>query len=252
MLAADGWCKTLDAAASGYVRAEAAGALMLEMVTEAHAQAYVAAVVAGSAVNQDGRSSGLTAPNGPAQQEVVRAALTAAGMAAAALSAVQLHGTGTSLGDPIEVGALAAVMASPAKAGGASSAARRSLALMAGKSLIGHSEPAAGVMGLAHAHLAVAQRASLPLLHLHSGELSSAAGQQMVGATFSPVVLPVSPHCPPAPQSTPTLPRPCTRASGACPASPARCRPTTRRPSAASARLPSKAPMRMCFWQRRW
>ena len=167
MLAADGRCKTLDAAADGYVRAEAAGALFLEMMPEAQLalpQAGVTAVLAGSAVGQDGRSSGLTAPNGPAQQEVMRAALASAGLAAAAVGAVQLHGTGTSLGDPIEVGAAAAVMIAGRPAGAPP------LALMAAKSLVGHSEPAAGVMGLAHAHLAVAQRAALPLLHLHAGE----------------------------------------------------------------------------------
>ena len=165
MLAADGRCKTLDAAADGYVRAEAAGALFIELLPDSQmrqAAAQVAAVVAGSAVGQDGRSSGLTAPNGPAQQEVMRAALASGGMAAAQVGAVQLHGTGTSLGDPIEVGALAAVMLAAPR--------QQPLALMAGKSLIGHSEPAAGVMGLVHAHLAVALGASLPVLHLQSGE----------------------------------------------------------------------------------
>lgn len=166
MLAADGRCKVLDAAADGYVRAEAAGALFVELLPDSQVQqagSQVTALVAGSAVGQDGRSSGLTAPNGPAQQEVMRAALATAGLTAGQVGAVQLHGTGTSLGDPIEVGALAAVMvAAPRK---------QPLALMAGKSLIGHSEPAAGVMGLAHAHLSVALSASLPILHLHAGEL---------------------------------------------------------------------------------
>lgn len=166
MLAADGRCKTLDAAADGYVRAEAAGALFVEMLPDSQVQqagSQVTAIVSGSAVGQDGRSSGLTAPNGPAQQEVMRAALVTAGLSAGQVGAVQLHGTGTSLGDPIEVGALAAVMvAAPRK---------QPLALMAGKSLIGHSEPAAGVMGLAHAQLSVALSASLPILHLHAGKL---------------------------------------------------------------------------------
>lgn len=172
MLAADGRCKTLDAAADGYVRAEAAGAMMLEMMAEAQArrqgQHALVAVVAGSAVNQDGRSSGLTAPNGPAQQEVMRAALGTADLAAGSVTAVQLHGTGTSLGDPIEVGALAAVLV--AAPGSSAKLAPAPLALMAGKSLIGHSEPAAGVMGLAHSQLAVALHASLPIMHLHSGK----------------------------------------------------------------------------------
>lgn len=167
MLAADGRCKTLDAVADGYVRAEAAGSMLLELLLEGKLrQQRAAAVLVGSAVNQDGRSSGLTAPNGPAQQDVMRAALSIAGMASSAVSAVQLHGTGTSLGDPIEVGALAAVMVASAafQPNGAPTA------LMAGKSLIGHSEPAAGVMGLGHAHLAVALRASLPVLHLHTSK----------------------------------------------------------------------------------
>ena len=140
MLALDGRCKTLDAAADGYVRAEAAGALFLEMMPESHLlqqQRQVTAVVAGSAVNQDGRSSGLTAPNGPAQQEVLRAALAAAGLAATAVSTVQMHGTGTSLGDPIEVGALAAALVDR-RQGGAP------LVLMAAKSWSGHAEPGAG------------------------------------------------------------------------------------------------------------
>ena len=166
MLAADGRCKTLDAAADGYVRAEAAGAMLLELVPEREAQDALIAVVIGSAVNQDGRSSGLTAPNGPAQQEVLRASLASAGMTAAGVSGLELHGTGTSLGDPIEVGALEAVLAS----------APRPLVLMAGKSLVGHSEPAAGVMGLAHGRMVVALQASLPILHLHTGKASGLHG----------------------------------------------------------------------------
>jgi acyl transferase domain-containing protein len=163
MLAADGRCKTLDASADGYVRAEAAGAMLLELAAEAHlAESKATMLLLSSAVNQDGRSNGLTAPNGPAQQEVLRAALGTAGLAPQAINAVQLHGTGTSLGDPIELGALAAVFA------GAQSA--KPLALMAGKSLVGHSEPAAGMMGLAHAHLSVASGASLPILHLQAGK----------------------------------------------------------------------------------
>ena len=167
MLAVDGRCKTLDAAADGYVRAEAVGSALLELLPAyAQRQSQVAAfaVLVGSAVNQDGRSSGLTAPNGPAQQEVLRATLGMAGIQAAAVSAVELHGTGTSLGDPIELGALAAVHVKPA------ASTSRPLVLMAGKSLIGHSEPAAGMMGLAHAQAAVALGAALPLLHLQTGE----------------------------------------------------------------------------------
>jgi acyl transferase domain-containing protein len=95
MLAPDGRCKTLDAAADGYVRAEAAGVMVLQLLAGAgEAPAGCQALIRGTAVNQDGRSSSLTAPNGPAQQEVVRAALAAAGLGAADVSTLQMHGTG--------------------------------------------------------------------------------------------------------------------------------------------------------------
>jgi acyl transferase domain-containing protein len=102
MLAPDGRCKTLDAAADGYVRAEAAGLLLLQAYSAdaaSSAASNMLAVLAGSAVNQDGRSSSLTAPNGPAQQEVLRAALTNGGLTPADLTGLQMHGTGTALGE---------------------------------------------------------------------------------------------------------------------------------------------------------
>jgi acyl transferase domain-containing protein len=157
MLSADGRCKTLDAAADGYVRAEALGALFLQRETLGGSGM---ALICSTAVNQDGRSSSLTAPNGPAQQEAVRVALSGANMVFSDLQAIQMHGTGTGLGDPIEVGALAALRAED-------NMRSACLTLMAGKSLAGHSEPAAGVMGVSHAQLAVGMHASLPVLHLH-------------------------------------------------------------------------------------
>ena len=68
------------------------------------------AVIQGTAVNQDGRSSSLTAPNGPSQQALVTAALSDGGLDAAQVAYVAVHGTGTPLGDPIEVGALAGAL----------------------------------------------------------------------------------------------------------------------------------------------
>jgi acyl transferase domain-containing protein len=100
MLSQDGRCKTLDASADGYVRAEAVAAMMLQAVPAGSGSAgSYAALVLGSAVNQDGRSSGLTAPNGPAQQTVLRAALTDAGLQAPDVTALFMHGTGTPLGE---------------------------------------------------------------------------------------------------------------------------------------------------------
>ena len=106
---ADGRCKTLDASADGYVRSEAAVVLVLRALAydgsdPAHGLGRAAIVLLGSAVNQDGRSSSLTAPNGPAQQAVVRAALLGGSLAPGSVDTLHLHGTGTALGDPIEVG----------------------------------------------------------------------------------------------------------------------------------------------------
>merc|ERR1711907_394296 len=114
MLASDGRCKTLDAAADGYVRAEACAALKL---TTSPYKEGLPVTLKGVSVNQDGRSSSLTAPNGPAQQSVMRAALRMdAGLS---LSNLHMHGTGTALGDPIEVGAASAVLAAQPIAKGA-------------------------------------------------------------------------------------------------------------------------------------
>ena len=85
MMAPDGRCKTFDAAADGYVRAEGGVVLTLKLERDARAAGdRILAVVRGSAINQDGRSNGITAPNGPSQEAVMRAALANAGVAAAA------------------------------------------------------------------------------------------------------------------------------------------------------------------------
>ncbi|DBA84018.1 TPA: hypothetical protein ACH3X1_006502 [Trebouxia sp. C0004] len=166
MLSAAGRCQTLDSGADGYVRAEGCGTMMLQKADESHNSAQgdgqaVLAFMHATAVNQDGRSSSLTAPNGPSQQGVIRQALQASALKPAHMHALQLHGTGTPLGDPIEFGAAAAVMA-------ADKTHSSPLSLLAAKSWCGHSEPAAGVLGLAHAHLALSQQSVLPVLHLRS------------------------------------------------------------------------------------
>ena len=95
--APDGRCKTLDSAADGYVRGEAAGMLLLSSVAAMQQQAAAAAIIRGTSVNQDGRSSALTAPNGPAQQAVIRDTLGAAGLQPHDVSSLSMHGTGTPL-----------------------------------------------------------------------------------------------------------------------------------------------------------
>ena len=159
MMAADGRCKTFDASADGFVRGEGCGVVVLKRLTEAIADGdNILAVIRGTAINQDGRSSGLTVPNGSAQQEVIRRALKNAGVDPAEVGYVETHGTGTSLGDPIEVHALHAVY-------GAGRSQRDSLALGSIKSNIGHLETAAGVAGLIKAVLVLSHGELPPQLH---------------------------------------------------------------------------------------
>lgn len=152
MMAPDGRCKTFDAAADGYVRAEGGVVLALKLESDARAAGdRILAIVRGSAINQDGRSNGITAPNGPSQEAVIRAALANASAAAADVGYVEAHGTGTPLGDPIEMGALQAVYGQ----------AGRTLPVGSIKTNIGHAEGAAGLAGVAKAILAL-QKASIP------------------------------------------------------------------------------------------
>lgn len=142
-LAPDGRSKTFTAAADGYGRGEGVGVAVLMRLDDAEREGRpILAVLRGSAVMHDGASSGLTVPNGVAQQEVIRAALADAGVAAHEVGAVETHGTGTSLGDPIEVGALDAVI-------GAGAPGRPVPALLSTlKSRLGHLEGAAGIAAL--------------------------------------------------------------------------------------------------------
>jgi acyl transferase domain-containing protein len=164
MLAADGRCKTFDAAADGYVRGEGCGVVVLKRLSDAVADGdRVLAVIRGSAVNQDGPSGGLTVPNGPAQQAVIRQALQRAGVAAREVGYVEAHGTGTSLGDPIEIAALGAVL-------GDQRAADHPLLIGSAKTNIGHLESAAGIAGLIKVVLAL-QHQHVPA-HLHLRRLN--------------------------------------------------------------------------------
>jgi acyl transferase domain-containing protein len=159
MMSPDGRCKTFDARADGYVRGEGCVVIALKRLADAEAnQDQVLAVIRGTAINHDGRSGGLTAPNGPAQEAVIRAALADAGLAPSQVSYVETHGTGTSLGDPIEVRAMGAVY-------GAERDPQSPLTIASVKTNIGHLEAVAGVAGLIKTVLMLQHR-EIPR-HLH-------------------------------------------------------------------------------------
>ena len=158
MMAADGRCKTFDAAADGYVRGEGCGVVVLRRLADCPSSGRVLAVIRGSAINQDGRSAGLTAPNGPSQDAVIRAAVEAAGVTPGQIGYVETHGTGTPLGDPIEVQAIASAIGTGREAG-------RPLPIGSIKTNIGHLEAAAGIAGLLKVVVALQHR-EIPA-HLH-------------------------------------------------------------------------------------
>jgi len=141
-LAADSRCKTFDASADGYARGEGCGMLVLKRVRDAVRDGdRILALVRGSAINHDGPSSGLTVPNQQAQKKVIRQALKSAKLDPSQVSYVECHGTGTSLGDPLEVKALDEVYCQNRDKD-------NPLMLGAVKTNVGHLEAAAGVAGL--------------------------------------------------------------------------------------------------------
>lgn len=162
MLAPDGRCKTFDAAADGFARGEGCAVLVLKRLEDALADGDpILAVVRGTATNQDGRSGGLTVPNGPAQEAVIRAALDDAGLSPDDIDYVEAHGTGTSLGDPIEVRALAAALRKDRDTA-------RPLLIGSVKTNIGHLESAAGIAGVVKVALALQHRRLPPHLHFRN------------------------------------------------------------------------------------
>lgn len=179
-LAPDGRCKTFDASADGFSRGEGCGLIVLKRLADAlAAHDTILAVIRGSAVNHDGPSSGLTVPNELAQESLIREALHNAGVQPDDVGYVETHGTGTSLGDPIELQALDAVF-SP----------RTTPPLFVGsvKTNIGHLEAAAGIAGLIKTVLAFQHREIPPHLHF-------AMPTPRVNWSELPIVIPTEP-CP--------------------------------------------------------
>jgi acyl transferase domain-containing protein/acyl-CoA synthetase (AMP-forming)/AMP-acid ligase II/NADPH:quinone reductase-like Zn-dependent oxidoreductase/acyl carrier protein len=170
MLSKEGRCKAIDAAADGYVRAEAASALALRRRRNGAAAESSSlpalAIVLGAAVGNDGRSASLTAPSGVAQQRVLREALAQARAAPAEVGLLSMHGTGTPLGDPIECGAIGEVFL--LSRGSGSGAPPPPLALAASKARFGHAEPGAGMVAVVTALEAAAHLRVDPVMHLRA------------------------------------------------------------------------------------
>ena len=159
MLSPQGRCKTFDQSADGYVRGEGSAVVLLKTLRHALRDGdQIHAVIRGSSTNQDAASSGLTVPNGVAQQRLIRKALRQAKLAPEQIQYIEAHGTGTSLGDPIEVNALAEVFSNKQRN-------QRPLLLGSVKTNIGHLEAAAGVAGLMKVVLSL-QHQEIPA-HLH-------------------------------------------------------------------------------------
>ena len=175
MMAADGRCKTFDAKADGYVRAEGCGAVVLKRLSDAlRDRDHILALVRGSAVNQDGRTAGIAAPNASAQQSVIREALAQAGVAPRELTYIEAHGTGTSIGDPIEVEAIKGAL-------GKATPGELPCLMGSVKANIGHLENASGMASLAKV-LACLQHDEIPG-QLHFTKLNpriSLAGTRIV------------------------------------------------------------------------
>ncbi|MER5469952.1 SDR family NAD(P)-dependent oxidoreductase [Streptomyces sp. NPDC002685] len=161
-LADNGRCKPFDASADGITRGEGCGVVVLKRLPDAQRDGdRILAVIRGTAVNSDGRSAGLMAPNPIAQQALLGSALRDAGAEAADIDYVEAHGTGTLLGDPIEAGALGAVL-------GRGRPADRPLLIGSVKSNLGHLEGAAGVTGLIKTVLSLHHGQLPATLHFHS------------------------------------------------------------------------------------
>ncbi|WP_415822574.1 beta-ketoacyl synthase N-terminal-like domain-containing protein, partial [Bordetella tumbae] len=163
MLSADGRCKAFSAQANGYVRGEGVGMLVLKPLSAAQRDGdHIYGLILGSAQNHGGRANSLTAPNPVAQAQLVESAFRDAGVDPRTVGYIEAHGTGTSLGDPVEVQGLKRAFRALA---GAGELAAGSIGLGTIKSNIGHLELAAGVAGLIKVLLQMRHKRLVKSLH---------------------------------------------------------------------------------------
>merc|ERR1719162_1600098 len=136
MLTSVGRCFTFDHSADGFARGEGIGSVIFKHCVNGLQSEGRWAMLIGSCINQDGKSASMTAPHGPSQQEVIRASMREGGLDTSGITIAECHGTGTALGDPIEVGALRGIF----------NASRHTpLLLTSAKTCLGHMEAGAGM-----------------------------------------------------------------------------------------------------------
>nr|WP_127483821.1 SDR family NAD(P)-dependent oxidoreductase [Paenibacillus ehimensis] len=158
-LSTEGKCRSFGKGGDGYVPGEGVGAVLITTVAEAEKHGYpIYAVIKGSALNHTGRTSGATVPDPVTQSEVIASALAAAHIDPRTIGYIEAHGTGTSLGDPIELQGLERVY-------GAAGADKQTCAIGSVKSSIGHLEAAAGIAGLTKLLLQFRHKEIFPSLH---------------------------------------------------------------------------------------
>jgi len=159
MLSSDGQCKSFGRGGNGFVPGEGVGVVLLKRLSRAIAdQDHIYAVIRGTSINHGGKTNGYTVPNPKAQGQLIREALDKAGVTARAISYIEAHGTGTKLGDPIEIAGLAQAFQKDTKETGF-------CAIGSVKSNIGHLEAAAGIAGVTKIVLQMKRQKIAPSLH---------------------------------------------------------------------------------------
>ncbi|WP_266160111.1 SDR family NAD(P)-dependent oxidoreductase, partial [Dyella silvatica] len=169
MLSEDGRCKTFSSEANGYVRGEGAAMLVLKKLSDAERDGdHIYGLVRGTAENHGGRANSLTAPNPTAQAAVVRQAHRQAGIDPRSVTYIEAHGTGTPLGDPVEINGLKAAFKELYATSGDSAVAEQHCGLGSVKTNIGHLELAAGVAGVIKVLLQMKHKTLVKSLHSDS------------------------------------------------------------------------------------
>ena len=161
-----GRCESFGEGGDGYVPGEGVGAVVLKRLADAERDGdHIYGVVKGTALNHGGRSAGYTVPGPAGQQAAITRALQEAGVDPRTLSYIEAHGTGTKLGDPIEIAGLTKAFASGASKGASGHHSDPQCWIGSAKSNIGHCESAAGIAGVTKVLLQMAHRQIVPSLH---------------------------------------------------------------------------------------